>query len=354
MVSPRFSTQEVVGPFGLLSRRPCFPPKDKAAVEQSLRNGSTIPELSGQDLADAATEFRKHFLEIQRDISKLQVYITALNYQAKELQSEEDLAKAAGCRLIQPFPPPPLPVDIAEQIISIAAGEDKPTAKSFSLVSKQFWQWARSQLWKSVFVDTYKLDHFINLLHDLGSECLTEEDICTHPSLRHISCDPHIFTRSPESEAFNSPFFQDMTHIDVTGGANDFVEWSSWNWDSLKELPHLTHLRVDMWFLQRDLTQVPCIPDRLIPALPPSIQIVILDIQSDTAFMNHELYDKIRCGHLDQRILLCVFKEPHGIMDGRKWLKGGDDRLWMAGMDMMRKRNAALGVQSANNRNHVL
>ncbi|KAH8796226.1 hypothetical protein DL96DRAFT_1794313 [Flagelloscypha sp. PMI_526] len=174
--------QEIEGPFEISFETLCFVPKHLAAIEFSLRTNSTIPELSDQDLGDAAASFQNYSLELQTAIPDLERFLEVMKVQVNQLQTAEGIARDARMRLIQPFPP--LPLDLAREIVSVAAGHNKSTAKCLSLVSKQLHQWsvhynypgschplmfryrARQQLWRSVFIDQKKLEGFLTLLRD--------------------------------------------------------------------------------------------------------------------------------------------------------------------------------------------
>ncbi|KAH8826269.1 hypothetical protein DL96DRAFT_1681400 [Flagelloscypha sp. PMI_526] len=249
--------------------------------------------------------------------------------------------------MIQPFPP--LPLDVAEHIVSTAARGDKVLASNLTRVSKQIRHWEKIRILLSSLPNLERLNHWAL------SERLIEEDLVTHPSLRQISCHPQDFTASAERLGFNSPFFQNVTHLDIGKYIPGFDKWSSWNWSSLQALRNLSHLLMSMQFIQDDPQHLFCIPDTLVPALPPSIQIVMLNVDPDVELVKHELYNQIRTGEVDHRVLLrichrrgptkwvlVVGSEYDGRFDdGHERLNGGDDVLWQSGMDMLRKRNNA-------------
>ncbi|KAH8796225.1 hypothetical protein DL96DRAFT_1794295 [Flagelloscypha sp. PMI_526] len=392
--------QEIKKPRVTSFEIPRFIPKDLAAIEVSLRTNSTIPEFSGQDLRDAAATFRKFSRKLQKTIPDVERYLDSLKVQANQLQTAESVARDAHMRLIKPFPP--LPLDVAQQIVSIAAGYNKSTAKSLSVVSKHVYQWARRQLWKSVFIDEPKLKGFITLIraprfasanallirrlqisqdaelsrenacilltslpnleqfgHWGASEYLTKEDLFVRPSLQRISCDPLAFSSDPDRMDFNSPFFQNLTHLDFWNAADDPSDFEKWNWASLKVLVHLTHLRMNLQFLRQGPTYLSYVQSRITPALPPSLQILILDVAADCNLLSYKDYNKLRRGEVDRRVLLCAFEKDYqgewvlelgtkingGEDGGRGWLNGGEDQLWKSGMKMLRKRNNTLGFE---------
>ncbi|KAH8810335.1 hypothetical protein DL96DRAFT_1626772 [Flagelloscypha sp. PMI_526] len=418
MPSSRVSWHEIRGPLKISLEQPRFFQKDLEAIENSLRTNSTIPELSTKDLEDIAAEFQKQFLKLQNAISDLEDYLQVLNDYAKQLQIHEGIARDARAKILQPFPP--LPVDLVRDIVLIAAGESSITAKSLSLVSKQIHEWsvqptpdsrlpaidvlpyrADQVLWGAVFVDEGSLRPLLALLHDpvfastsafcvrrlqtscdmkfsrtdlhsllsllpniellshwAGTESPNGEDV--YPTLRRISCSPCAFSDVERME-FISPFFQNMTHIDVWTVAHDFKDWSSRNWASLKTIHSLTHLLMDMRFLAREPDHFSCVEENIVPALPPSVQIVILQInrRCDAELASNEVYNKIREGAIDRRVLLCVFeekvrgdwvlmvgtKDAGRFADGRKWLNTyGEVILWKSGVDMLRRRNDSFGL----------
>ncbi|KAH8794590.1 hypothetical protein DL96DRAFT_1827432, partial [Flagelloscypha sp. PMI_526] len=408
MASFRFHWHRIDGPFGLSSNRPNFSPDELAAIKFAFTNGSIISDSAFKDLECAANEFQKHFHELRNIIGDLELYVRALKVQAERISVHEKLVRMACSRVMRPFPP--LPLDIAQAAVTIAAEEDDITAKNLTLVSRQVRQWADKELWRSVYINREdQFTRFTLLLQDpifasTRARCIhrlqverrvpSKNDLFTvlsslpnlerfthwdtdmtsvqdgtvgflHcSSLRHISCDPRLFSVDFTRIDLDSAFFHYVTHLDVAVGDDiEYHMWSSWNWSTLKSLSHLTHLLVEMMFIGNNSQHLPCIQTDLIPVLPPSIQLVLLDIDSDAELLEDDLYNEIRRGELDRRILLCVYEswplgewvlEVGNMGDGRSfgcgpiWVNGGDDILWESGMDMLQRRNKVLDAQLAS------
>ncbi|KAH8804331.1 hypothetical protein DL96DRAFT_1766424 [Flagelloscypha sp. PMI_526] len=263
---------------------------------------------------------------------------------------------------------------------------------------------ARQQLWRLVFINREKLEGFLNRLRDprfastnalsicrlqishviqlsrenlrtiftslpnlerFGHWGLSEyfgEDLIAPPSLQHVSCDPLIFAADPDQMDFDSPFFQNITHLhlwdwDYLDGDND-RNCDTWNMASLKVLVRLTHLRMNLSCLREHTKHMSYVENCIIPSLPPSIQIVIMDVESD--LLTYEFCSKLRKGEVDRRVLLYVDDEPcslewiieggeldRGEEGGRRWLNGGEDSMWESGVEMLNRRNNTLDFQSS-------
>ncbi|KAH8804327.1 hypothetical protein DL96DRAFT_1631736 [Flagelloscypha sp. PMI_526] len=152
-----------------------------------------------------------------------------------------------------------------------------------------------------------------------------------------------------------------MTHIDLWNAAKDPNALHMWNWASLKALVRLTHLRMNLGFLRRGPKHLSYVQSHIVPALPRSIQILILDVEAYWDLVRYKEYNKLRKGEVDRRVLLCAFeKDDQGLWvlelgteinggddGGRGWLNGGEDRLWESGMEMLRRRNDTLDFESS-------
>ncbi|KAH8833196.1 hypothetical protein DL96DRAFT_713189 [Flagelloscypha sp. PMI_526] len=143
------------------------------------------------------------------------------------------------------------------------------------------------------------------------------------------------------------PLFQNLTHLEII--RPQIIPWER---TALHRLPHLTHLYVDIKLTSDSLRSI---VDGLIPSLPTSIQIVILDYHynkpSDSEL---DVYDGLRIGQVDSRVLLSSVLDNEWIYhtDGiniDEWaLSGmGGEEWWQLGMKVLKQRNHALGLKNA-------
>ncbi|KAH8833198.1 hypothetical protein DL96DRAFT_713213 [Flagelloscypha sp. PMI_526] len=284
---------------------------------------------------------------------------------------------------------PFLPLDLAQQIIEVSAASHIETALTLSVISKEVQPWVDKYLFETLHITSntsvgriaeilersahrlqwtrtcaisssvtfnliprrlFSLPNLVTFCSWHRHSFVTEfrpgpVQLC--PSLRLLSCDPRLWAYGEDSNSspnFNLPIFKYITHLDLLVG-----DWNSVDWLPFRSLCYLTHILVEVDWEQSSCPTL--IVQGLLPSLPPSVCICVLDYGHEEDPVDIPLFDQLRLGQVDERILMGNWREENTLpwvlcidtTDLLKWATsrfGGDD-FWLKGLEFIEARKTS-------------
>ncbi|KAH8825410.1 hypothetical protein DL96DRAFT_183672 [Flagelloscypha sp. PMI_526] len=376
-------------------------------LSQCSRQRARSPYISEPFLNVAHDDVSLRLGQLNGLVAKMDASLKWLLRQQNDLQTARDTLRTLSALPTESFPA--FPLDIAQNIIERAAEGDRRTAACLSLVSKQVQLWSDRQFYKHIVIQSSReaklLDQFMfiqspsnRLIRGLIETTLFTWDpsgmdpwspnegfapilkYCpnlqslylwgakvpillpgNHTPLRlqRLSCPGELFhlEMPPDSATafgrhlpdFTHPIFSHVTHLDI--GHSYTVRW---DWRGFRDLPALTHLHLDTRLCIGG--QIKEITDNITPHFPPNLQICILHLDNWWTRYSDGFQELVE-GRIHPQILVTMYQqresewvlltEANGATYVAEFSKSGafDESLWSKGMDILIRRNKALGIE---------
>ncbi|KAH8833111.1 hypothetical protein DL96DRAFT_1584816 [Flagelloscypha sp. PMI_526] len=363
-----------------------------APIETALRTSSTVPYHSTQTLEEATSFLLQAKCNTEKLIESTRQFLQLLEAHNSELLTVSEPIRLAASQCLRPFPP--LPMDLAQYIIELVCMTDKGTTLSVALASKQMREWSDEYLWTNiafqykhhtqpgVLVELLSRQEFLDSpqakrIQAVGLQgslpahaerilalpnlktlvvqqprALSDLHGVTCPSLRHILCTPP--ERSNSSFEFNIPLFQTVTHLNLIPSSNwrGNSDWCNADWSSLKSLPCLTHLYLNISSMGGEVEFM----DKFKLALPTALQVAVIRLSEER---QPQAFEAVRTGRIDIRL---VAGKGAGQTDPQvkpwvlhlawdnpmDWISvdfQGPNNLWSRAEAILKERNAILQLK---------
>ncbi|KAH8833401.1 hypothetical protein DL96DRAFT_1705397 [Flagelloscypha sp. PMI_526] len=343
----------------------------------ALQHNTIFPFYSSRSVAAAEQEIQQELYNIDRAIQNDGILGHVLTNHKGILATVQNTL----VRSLQSWSPfPELPFEVVQYLIELAAEADHTTALVLSTVSKQIQSWADKYLFRALVF--HSMGPKLELLQTRARQARTcavstsvrisalptqfytlpyLQNLCFWPispnqgieqpvswPLQRLNCNPHTFGPKKTVPDFSLPIFQKLTHFEITVNPQGHTEW---DWSPLRNSVSLTHLKAPVLFSAKGFS---AITDNLIPGLPLSIQIVILHAGDQSQPNADVLYDRLRTGQVDRRLLMAgydiyagwVLDITNAMSTLTPWASSLGETLWEAAAQLLQDRNTTLYPES--------